>query len=172
VADSAPLVPGAALATEVAYRRGPLRPGAWLSAEYRLPFDIDRSPLAPRAQMVSLRALPSLDLYQRRPWILGVALGGGIDVFRVDHGVEQSGEPPTRLSATRANPVLAGFLVARLVLVQNVCLTSFWGVEFDLDRQDLEVRQDRHRDAGPWPVRPGVMLGIGFTPLGPDPFGG
>jgi hypothetical protein len=170
VADSALLVAGGAVATHAAYRRGALHPGGWFSAEYRLPFDIDRSPLPPRAQTVALRALPAVDLYHRRPWALGVALGGGIDVFRVDHGFEEPGAPPTRLGATRVVPVLTSFFTARHRLAENVELVSLWGFDLDLSHPDLEVRHDGRGGVSPWRVRPGLMLGIAFTPLGADPF--
>jgi hypothetical protein len=170
VADTALLVAGGAVATHVAYRRGALHPGGWISAEYRLPFDIDQSSLPPQAQTVALRALPAVDFYHRRPWALGVALGGGIDVFRVDHGFEEPGEPPTRLSATRVVPVLASFFTARHRLAENVELVSLWGFDLDLRQPDLEVRRDRRPGIQPWRMRPGLMLGIAFTPLGAEPF--
>lgn len=170
VAETAPMVVGAAAATHAGYRRGNLHPGGWLSLEYRLPFDIDQSSLPPSAQVLAPRVLFAMDFYFRRPWSLGAAIGGGVDRFQIEYGFEAIGQPPRRLSVTRVVPVLATFSVVRLGIARNVHLLSLWGIEVDLEHPDLEIRHDRRRAARPWPVRPALMLGMAFTPLGVEAF--
>ncbi|MBW2457668.1 MAG: hypothetical protein JRI68_24400 [Deltaproteobacteria bacterium] len=85
MADNAGLVFGAAGALSAGYRQGPWRFGGWLTAEYRVPFDVDDSETSPRAQAVALRTFPTMGLLQTPALSLDLGVGGGIDIFTVDY---------------------------------------------------------------------------------------
>jgi hypothetical protein len=168
--DAAPVVFGGAAVAHVSHRSGDIHLGAWLTAEYRLPFDVERSDFPSTAQTVALRAAPCIDIYHRRPWSVGMAFGGGLDIFRVNHSFRKDGELPEHSSNTKIVTVVATLAVLRVRLAQNVHLTSLAGIESDLARPALDDEQGHQRPTTLWPLHPSLMLGLTFTPLGAEPF--
>jgi len=170
ISDSAGVVFGAGVALSAGYRHGPLRPGGWFTAEYRVPFDIDDSGASPRAQAVALRTFPTIDLLHTQLLTLQLGVGGGIDIFSIDHRFEDQQGRGKRQQTTKVAPTLTSMLVLWLRLVENVQLVTLAGIDVDLSRPSLEVRQNRSEEAKPWVVRPSLLLGASFTLGGTQPF--
>jgi len=170
IGDAAGIVLGGAAALSAGYRHGPWRAGGWLTAEYRVPFDIDDSAASPRAQAVALRSFPTLAMFQTHLVALELGVGGGIDIFTVDHRFEDALGRGRSQSSTKISPILTGMLVLHLAVVDNVQFVTLAGVDIDPSRPRLEVRHDLPEDATPWVVRPSLMLGVSFTMVGTEPF--
>jgi hypothetical protein len=170
IADNAGVVFGAAAALAAGYRHGPWRLGGWLTAEYRVPFDIDDSEASPRAQAIALRSFPTIGLFQTRQVALELGVGGGIDIFTVDHRVEDAQGRGSSQSSTKLAPIVTTMLVLHLGVVDNVQFVTLAGIDIDPSRPQLEVRHDLPEQAKPWVVRPALMLGVSFTMVGTEPF--
>lgn len=170
IADNAGVVFGATGALSSGYRHGPWRFGGWLTAEYRVPFDIDDSETSPRAQAVALRAYPTIGLVQTESLALDLGVGGGIDIFTVDYRLAEANGPGQRQTSTKISPIVAAMLVFQVALVDNVQLTTLAGIDIDASRPQLEVRRELPGDARPWVVRPTLMVGVSFTMVGTEPF--
>jgi hypothetical protein len=165
VADAAPLVFSVARAVHGSLGRGVLSPGGWLSAQYRPPFEVERR----QWSTIALRLLPSTDIYQRHPWSAGIALGGGIDLYRVDNGSEEGPMSRTEFDGDETVPVLSALCVMRLRVAQNLHLVSFAGLDFDLSHPDVESSRDRGGSLRTWVVHPTLMLGLTWAPFGTEP---
>jgi hypothetical protein len=170
MADNAGLVFGATGALSTGYRQGPWRFGGWLTAEYRVPFDIDDSEASPRAQAVALRTFPTVGLLQSSAVALDLGVGGGIDIFSVDYRLADAQGQGTRQTSTKIAPIFTSMLVFHLALVDNVQVSALAGIDVDPSRPGLEVRHGLSDEAQPWVVRPALMLGASFTLLGTEPF--
>ena len=162
-------VPGAGVGLNFAHRASAVRPGAWFLAEYRFPFDIDDSGFPPQAQTLALRLVPSLDLARSSRVALQLGLGGGLDRFHITHAIEDREGHARRSNGTRVAGVFTGLLALRVGLVENVQFSALLAADFDPSPPDLEVRPRYPEQHRPWAVRPGLMLGISFTPIGAQP---
>lgn len=166
VADDMPLVFGVAATAHASYRNGSVHPGGWLSADYRLPFAVDRFTTA---QITALRALPSLDFYSTRPWSVGIALGLGIDIYRIEHSLDSAAEKAADLSRSETIAVLAVFGVARYRLMEGLHLVSFAGLELDTEHANVAFYRNQNDPSELGLVHPTFLLGLGYTPLGAEP---
>ncbi len=170
IADNAGVVFGATGALSTGYRHGPWRFGGWLTAEYRVPFDIDESDASPRAQAVALRTFPTVGLVQTESLVLDLGIGGGIDIFTVDYRFQNSEGRGQSQTSTKISPIVTSMLIFQVALVDNVQLTTLAGIDIDPSRPELEVRRGLPDEAKPWVVRPTLMVGVSFTMVGTEPF--
>lgn len=169
VDPSAVAPPSLAGAVHVAHRASPVRPGLWLLGEYRFPFEIDDSPIPPQADAFSMRLYPAIDVARSKSAVLALGLGGGFDRFRIRHGVE---DPEGHAHSSRGNRltwVASGLLAFRVRLVENVQLSALGLVDFDPNPPDLEIRPRYPERSRAYALRPGLLLGVSFSPLGRDP---
>ena len=152
----------------VASRRG-ARPSVSVTAEYLVPFDSTLSNVTSRASLVSLRAVPAVEIVHRTWIAVDVGAGGGVDIITVN-----ASKPPMSQTITvnpnvptGVDPVLTVRLTAYVGLAPGVALTLVAGSDFDIEPQ-------RYTVAGvgggeilvPWRVRPAVLAGFTFTALG------
>jgi len=158
----------------VASRRG-LRPSFALAALYAFPFEggDDDGTLTARATIVSLRALPALQLVHRARWGIDFGAGGGIDVLSVDPAstvLPSSAFPET--TTTRVNPILTGAITGRVALASDVVLTLTAMTDVDLAarRYVFDNRGSRADILVPWDVRPTLLAGLSFTAFGEGGF--
>jgi hypothetical protein len=144
--------------------RGAVRPGGWLTLQYRLPMIVDTAPLGVRLDGGTGRALAAIDLAVGPRLAVRLGLGGGIDVLHMSPRLERS--PGT----TRGKDDDFVVLVARasgaasLSLSADLALTVV--VSCDLDpsgtRYVVAVDGVTAPALSPWPVRPALSLGLTF----------
>jgi len=168
--DHSGAVIGMGGAMAVGYRRGLLRPTGWLTAEYRLAFDTDEGGAPPQAHTLALRLFPTIDIFRFPMVALHVGVGAGLDVFFVEHRIEDSRGHGKRDKATHLSPVIIGGLITRVRIVDNVQFIGAVAADFDLHTPTLEVPRSTRGASEPWIVRPAIMLGLSFSLAGSGPF--
>jgi len=142
--------------------RGTLRPGGWLTLQYRLPTIVDEAPLGVRLEGGTGRALATIDLAVRPRLAVRFGAGLGIDVLHTSPRLESS---PGTTRGTDEDFV---------VLVARVSGGASWSLSADLALTlivscDLDPSGTRYVVAvdsvtvpvlSPWPVRPALALGV------------
>jgi hypothetical protein len=141
---------------------GTLRPGGWLTLQYRFPVIVDAAPLGVRLDGVAGRALAAIDFALGPGFAVRVGAGGGVDVMHMRP--RPDGSPGT----APANDEDFALVVARL---SGEAAWSFAG-DFALALMvscDLDPSGSRYVVLGdgvasavlsPWPVRPALSLGV------------
>jgi hypothetical protein len=161
-AKEAALAHGPELSFVVERRSGSLRPGAWLTAQYRLPLIADfPSSTGARLDVGALRLLASADV----DWIPTISLrfgiGGGLDVVHLE---PRAGSATTTLAPaqTFAIPIVRLDGAIRWALAED--LAALFGLALDVDgsgtRYTVERTNARETVLSPWPVRPALFVGI------------
>ena len=151
----------------IAWRRG-LRPALTATLAYALPFDASSDLVVSHANVVSARALASIEL-ARASWIaLGVAAGGGFDAMSVDP--DSSVLPASALGGhtLRTDAIVTGAIEARVPLATSVVVAVDASADVDLASRRYVV-DDAGRESAlltPWRVRPTITAGFVFTALG------
>jgi hypothetical protein len=142
--------------------RGTLRPGGWLTLQYRFPVIVDAAPLGLRLDGVSGRALAAIDFAVGPRFAVRVGVGAGVDVMHVNP--RPDGSPST----AAANDEDFALVVARL---SGEAMWSF-SADFALALMlscDLDPSGSRYMALvdgvssavlSPWPVRPALSLGV------------
>ena len=124
---------GAGLAIGGMARRWRLQPGAWFSAEYRLPFELSAVVGASRAQTTSLRLTPLINVATWSHVEVGVGLAAGLDIVSVESTI-----PP--LNGQRVTETLLGgtMLVRARVASGTQCFLA-GKYEYDLSQKSLQI---------------------------------
>jgi hypothetical protein len=167
------LVPRIGGGVTVASRRW-LRPSLAVTGEYMAQFDVSSSPVVTaHVSNVSVRAIPSIQVFHASWIAVDVGVGGGVDVLTIGqiavtppaHG---RGTPPPNV-----DPILCGVLAGHLGLTPDVALTLAVGSDVDLASPQLhyvvEYGNPGTPPSGvliPWQVRPFLLAGFAFTALG------
>jgi hypothetical protein len=142
--------------------RGKLRPGGWLTLQYRLPVIVDTLPIGVRLDGVTARALAAIDFAVAPRLEVRLGAGAGVDVMHMTPRLE--GSPGT----VRGNDEDFVVVVARVSggvlwsLSANVALSLI--VSCDLDPSGsryVAVAADLLEPVlSPWSVRPALSLGL------------
>jgi hypothetical protein len=143
-------------------RRGAVRPGAWLTVQYRLPIFVDTAPIGVRLDGAALRALATLDVAVDARLSVRFGVGAGIDAIRMTprleskQGATLSKDEDFALVVARAS---AGgvWWVARDL---GVVLTLSCDVDPSGTRYAAVVGGAESTVLSPWPVRPALSLGV------------
>lgn len=156
--------------------RWPLHPAIALSALYAVPFDegpVGDVELSAHVNLVSLRALPSLEIVQGRWFALDVGAGAGMDLMMV------SSNTPILLNvsgakATNEDPILSAVATAHFALASGVSFLLSAGVDVDpVARRYVLVEGATPTNVFvPSQTRPMILAGLGFDALGDMRFGG
>lgn len=149
--------PGLALAL-----RAPLGLGALLSAQYRLPLEVDADPIGLRSEALALRALAAFHVALSARAALRFGLGAGADIARLTPELAASGDART------TEPRTLALAVARALVAIDLRVTPFlsaWlalAADLDLDRSQyvlVDAGGEEHTVAEPWRVRPALAIG-------------
>ncbi len=145
------------------------------------PFPFDAGPvgsveLSAHASIISLRLLPSIELFHGRWLALDLGAGGGVDVFTVTPGrANLRGHRSTPLGpqSTRADPILSAALTAHFGLASGVALLLSAGLDVDLAAREYVLGEGATNVPvlSPWQERPMILAGLGFGALGDVRFG-
>jgi hypothetical protein len=152
------------------------RPSVSVTGEYVVGFDTSYSTVTPvtsHASLVSLRAMPALEVVHGSWIALDVGAGAGVDIIAVTAVLSgaASASPTIRLNpdvATKVDPVLTARATAYVALAPGVALTVVVGGDVDLASRHYFI-DDGAQDPEvfvPWRVRPVVLAGFTFTAAG------
>ena len=151
----------------VASRRG-LRPSVGMLFEYVIPFDAETALVAAHTTVISVRALPGVELYHGARVAMDAALGGGVDVLSVSPNSFVLPRYVLGASSVRADPVLTPGVAVHVALTRGTVLTCEGMADVDLVSRQYVVDDAGKDDAVliPWRVRPTLLLGLTFDAKG------
>jgi hypothetical protein len=174
IAASSGLVARVGGGVVLASRRG-VRPSLILAAAYLFPFEESMIPsvTSSRTNIVSLRAVPAIEVLHASWIALDVGAGGGVDSFSV-HAIGESATVTADAHPTKFDPILTGLATAQVDLAPGVTFMILLGCDVDLE----SVHYDAAYAAGsgeldvlvPWHFRPLAQAGFTFTAVGPALF--
>ncbi len=154
-------------------RRG-LRPSVGLSVSYLPTFGPSSNGLDYRATVLSLRAMPGIQVLHRASGALGVGAGGGVDVLTVSPYVQAAGLTPEP-GTTRVDPILSAAITGQLAIASWLAITVTALCDFDLSLrhyvEQTEAGSPQPDVFVPLRVRPMLVAGFTFTALGEGVFG-
>ncbi len=145
---------------------GPVTTGALVTLGWNAPMQIPASIFTLSAQVVSIRALPTLGFGRIGRVSFEAALGPGLDLFV--NSLRSSEVPANRLPPPHLDltPVLTAGLFTRVRLTAG--LEVFVGLTADADllkrRFVAELPGAREVLFDPWGIRPQALAGLTFTP--------
>jgi hypothetical protein len=154
-------------------RRG-LRPSVGLTVSYLPTFGPSSNGLDYRATVLSLRAMPAIQVIHRPSGAMGVGAGGGVDVLTVSPNVQAAGLTPAP-GTTHPDPIVSVAVIGQLALASWLAITVTALCDFDLS---LRHYVEQTAAGSPQPdvfvplrVRPMLVAGFTFTALGEGVFG-
>ena len=161
------LVFGAGVGGRLDRGHGAWRPALWLLGEYRPPFGNHTEPVAIRASVWSLRALPALQLFYTPRVLVEIAAGGGVDVLTISPGPSASGARIER-DAAQASLIFTGALIAHVSLTQSLRVFVLAAIDGDATPRRYVVVAGSTRTTllEPMAIRPGIALGFSFDVAG------
>jgi hypothetical protein len=160
---STPLLHSAALFLGVEARSGSLRPGAWISGEYRFPTTIEGPLVSARLDQGAFRAVATLDWAAAKRWLLGLGIGGGIDLVRVSPSANAGANVDPAPAYFATLPMLRAMGVGRYAFTPRTELFAGIAVDYDLLGTRYLLHQDSRADTPvfqPWRVRPMALIGV------------
>jgi hypothetical protein len=146
--------------------RAPIRgvhAGAWLTGQYRVPFDLAASPVAARFAATAFRALASVEVPTNATTTWRFGLGGGLDVLWItpeSSDVRFRLEPPRTLAFGLARAAVG----IDLRVARSASFTAMVAVDFDPSATTyvIAVREGEQVLLRPWVARPGMQVGVDF----------
>ncbi len=166
IATGAEFVPRLGGAAVIASRRG-LRPSLTLSGAFLVPFDSTFESVTMRTTIVSLRAVPGIEVLRVSRVAVDAGAGVGFDVISVDPSASPDAHVHIAEGSTRVDPVLTALVTGYAAITPGIAFTLAVGGEVDLASPQYSV------DGAvvgnilvPWRVRPFALAGFTFTTLG------
>lgn len=145
-------------------RRG-RRPSLAITASYLVPFQNSLAGVTSDTDIVSIRAVPAIEIVHA-PWIaLDVGAGGGVDVITL----RPRASPPFQAASSTSEPDPIATALARVALglAPGVAFTLVAGSDFDFASRHYFVDATGKEDfLVPSPVRPLALAGFTFTAVG------
>lgn len=163
---------GGGLRLELAWAGGRWRPSAWLLAQAQAPFEIRVPDFDVTIQTVPWRLGLGLDALHGDSWRFAVGLGGGGDVFHTTPSSRTLPESRVRAQRIDVSPIITGHAALHFALGRStdVFLAFNLDVDFTRPRWISTAGTQRNSVFAPWPVRPALLLGFSFSPVGPEPY--
>ena len=159
-ADEAPASHGPLVALGLALRAVPLRPGLWLTLQYRLPVEAEAVPIGAQLDQGVFRLLASIDVPLLSGFALTVLLGGGLDVARTTPRLAAGETGRLEAASTAVFGVMRAVVGLRVRLFGATALEFAVGCDVDGQQRTYVARLDgaKHAILEPWIVRPLAML--------------
>jgi hypothetical protein len=159
--SSESLLHSAALFVGVQARSGTFRPGAWVSGEYRFPTTIEGELVSARLDQGAFRAVATVDWAAARRWLLGVGVGGGVDLVHVSPTANAGARVAQADPYFAVVPMLRSMAIGRYALTIRSDLFAGIAVDYDLlgTRYLLHARPDMPVFQ-PWRMRPMALIGV------------
>jgi hypothetical protein len=140
----------------------PLALGGLVSAQYRLPLEVEPDPVGMSTQTVALRALATIEGALHHRLALRLGLGGGADIARITPELAANAD----VRATEARTLTLAVARALAGIDWRVTrMLSLWvalAADIDLDRSQYVLLDEDGREstvAEPWRVRPALLIG-------------
>ena len=166
------IVHGPGLAVDVDAPDWTLGPGLELTAQYRIPFEVESEVAKVRLQGAVLRFLARLTLWRAEQIALQAAVGAGIDVLHIEPSVNEGVSARAEPERTRIAPLIRPAVAARVRLFGDTALWLGFAGDIDL----IGVRYVVRRPDGDIPLvdplrfRPSLIVGVSTTLAGGDLF--
>jgi hypothetical protein len=157
-----------------------LRPSLTVTAAYSVPFNGDplanvngdpHSNVTAHASVVSVRAVPAIELAHASWLAVNVGVGGGVDIISVsgrstDSTIQGSSNVPDRV-----DPILTAQASLYLAFAPSVAFTVVAGADVDFVPPVYDIGSPLDQDVlRPWRVRPVALAGFTFTAIGRELF--
>jgi hypothetical protein len=143
-------------------RRAAVRPGAWLTVQYRLPIILDTAPIGVRLDGAALRALATVDVVVTPRLAVRFGVGAGVDAVHMTPRLE--GQQGTTLGQDEEFALIVArasaggvWWVARDL---GIALTLSCDLDPSETRYSAVVDRAEETMLSPWPVRPALSLGV------------
>ncbi len=153
---------GPAAALYIGARRGPVRPGVWLTVQYKLPMIVDTAPLGVRLDGGGLRALAAVDLAVSERFSIRFGAGAGVDAMHMTPRLE--GKPGTTLDKDEdfALVVARASAGGEWWVSRSLAIALTLSCDLDASGTRYGVLLDGVQETvlSPWPVRPALSLGV------------
>jgi hypothetical protein len=153
---------GPAAVLYIGARPGTVRPGAWLTVQYRLPMIVDTAPLGVRLDGGTVRALAAVDLAVNERLSIRFGAGVGIDAMHMTPRLE--GKPGTTLDRDEDFALVVARASAggqwRVSRRLAIALTLSCDLDPSGTRYGVLVDGAQETVLSPWPVRPALSLGV------------
>jgi hypothetical protein len=146
-----------------------LRPSLTVTAAYVVPFGAAPfSAVTTQASMVSLRAVPAIEILHASWVAVNVGAGGGVDVISVDTSLQHDPAASVQLSAVpnRVDPIVTALATADAALAPGVAFTLVVGADVDFAAPQYFVNPGGGDILTTWRVRPVALAGFTFTAVG------
>jgi hypothetical protein len=159
--SSGPLF-GGGLALDALLRGVALHPSLWLSATILESFDTQGPGVVLETNLMSFRAVPSVQMLQLPAFQLDLGAGVGLDLF---HTIPRDAGRSVQLESTKTlgDPVVEGLLLSRVRIARGARLLVGLVIDYDFGEHRYTAI-DRFGNASavlqPWAVRPSGMLGL------------
>ncbi len=171
IASGAEFVPRLGGAAVIASRRR-LRPSLTVSAAFLVPFDATISGVTMRATIVSLRAVPAVEVIHGSWLAMDVGAGAGIDVISVisvDPSPQNAASFQVQSAPSRVDPIVTAVVTGYAALTPGIAFTLAVGGEVDLASPTYALKGPGGDDIDilvTWRARPYALAGFTFTTLG------
>ena len=156
----------------VGMAHAPLRMSLALTFLYAWPFDAGSSEISSHTSIVSVRAVPSIEIFHTSWIALDLGAGAGVDVMTVDPRSDLLPAANLGSSTTRADAILSGVASAHVAITSGVVFLVAAACDVDLASRQYVLAQGSADSEvlAPWRVRPMILAGFGFTALGEGHF--
>ena len=163
---------GGGVRLELALEGGSWRPSAWLLAQAQTPFEIRALEFEVTIQTVPVRLGVGVTAVRGESWRLDVGLGGGMDVFVTSPSSRTLPESRVKAQRVDVSGIITGTLALHVAIARSVDVWLALNVDVDPARPRWVAQAGPGQSPvfAPWPVRPGLLLGFSFSPIGPDPY--
>jgi hypothetical protein len=172
VASSVGLVVGGGGAVSFALKRGNLRPALQISGSYHASFDASDAYVGDSMKLVSLRVIPTLQLFGGESWSVDAGVGGGVDAFITSPGSATVPGTFVNEGGTYVDPIATATVTAHFAVASSADLFLSFALPADLapHRYLDEVGGASNTVFLPARVRPAVAFGFEFTAAGRSPY--
>jgi hypothetical protein len=162
VASSSGALFGGGVSLDGLLRGAVLHPSLWLSAAIFESFDTQGAALTLETNVMSFRAVPTVQLLQLPAFELDLGAGVGVDLF---HTIPRDAAPRVTLGEpqTLGDPIVDGLLLSRIRVARGARLLVGLGVDYDFGEHryiSADGPNIKSEVLQPWPVRPSAMLGL------------
>ena len=162
---------GGGAATELGTGRWLWRPSLWLSAAVNSPFDEHVATFTLETTVSCLRAVPTVEIFDRWSMRVDAGIGGGIDLLRTIPRNMPRSPYPFDVPRTAVDAVATGRVVLRAPVPSGAAMIVATDVDYDPAPHAYRAPMSPGSPSGffqPWSVRPAVMLGLCVPMVGRD----
>lgn len=171
VSDEAGALLGGGAAAELGTGRWLWHSSLWVSAAVNSPFDEHVAAFTLETTVSCLRAVPTIQIFDRWSVRIDAGIGGGIDLLRTIPRNIRSSPYPFDVPRTAVDAVATGRVVLRAPVPSGAAMIVATDVDYDPAPHAYHAPMAPGSPNGvfqPWSVRPAVMLGLCVPMVGRD----